>query len=147
MLNEYNSTIHRTHGLKPTDVTQNDEKQLLSTVYNYEKQLCIPKYSKNQPVRVSRYKSVFHKSYKVQWSPEIFQIHTISRKCPVTYILRDYNNEIIKGRWYEPEIQPVKFKNGYLVEKILARKKNKVLIKWWGMDDHHSTWEDEKNVF
>lgn len=146
LLDEYNSSTHRTIAMKPRDVTRSHEDLLLNTVYKYSTKLCSPKFSINQPVRVSRYKSLFDKSFHPQWSPEIFTIVSISRKFPVTYILKDYKNQIIQGRWYESELQSVKIKDLYLVEKILKRKNNKVLCKWWGFSKEHSTWENEKNL-
>lgn len=130
--------------MRPKDVTKDHEELLLNSVYNYTIKLCKPKYKIGDFVRVSHYHSVFDKGYRPQWSPAIFKIVTISRKAPVTYVLQDFKGELLKGRMYESEIQPVKYKDGYLIEKILQKKNNKLLCKWWGFAE--PTWEDEKNV-
>lgn len=147
ILKEYNSKVHRTTGYPPKSITRDHEEILLNSVYKNPDILCKTKFKINQPVRVTRYRSVFNKSFKPQWSAEIFFIDSISRKCPVTVLLRDYKSEKISGKFYEPELQAVKNKDGYLVEKILRRRKNSVLCKWWGMGEEHNTWELEKNVF
>jgi hypothetical protein len=37
------------------------------------------------------------------------------------YTLKDWYSEPIKGMFYEPEIQKVKYANTYLVEKVIKR--------------------------
>jgi len=44
----------------------------------------------------------------------------------------------INGSFYEEELQKVKDKNAFLVEKILKRKNNQVLVKWSGFDSSHN---------
>jgi len=46
----------------------------------------------------------------------------------------------INGSFYEEELQKVKDKNAFLVEKILNRKNNQVLVKWSGFDSSHNSW-------
>ena len=49
----------------------------------------------------------FRKGYLGDWSQEIFEIASRLPTTPVTYELRDLSSELIKGRFYEPEIQKV----------------------------------------
>ena len=45
--------------------------------------------------------------------------------------MTDMNDEIIKGSFYEQEL--VKYENdAYEIEKIIKRKKDKLLVKWKG---------------
>jgi len=46
----------------------------------------------------------FRKGYLGDWSQEIFEIVSRLPTTPVTYELRDLSGELIKSRFYEPEI-------------------------------------------
>jgi hypothetical protein len=65
----------------------------------------------------------------------------------VTYALKDYDGEDIKGKFYEFEIQKVtKEDDVYDVEKILKTRKRKGkiqhLVKWKGYPDKFNSWID-----
>lgn len=130
ILKQYCLRIHRTTGYPPASVTRDHEEILLNSVYKYPIKFCKTKFKLNQPVCVTKYHPMFNKSFKPQWSAEIFTIDSISKKCPVTFILRDYMGEKVTGRFYAPELQAVSSANGYLVEKILRKRGNKILCKW-----------------
>lgn len=100
-MKSYNNTVHRTIGMKPVEVTKSKEKMLLRTVYNYEKVLGKPKFKIGDCVRLSRASTIFRKSYKINYTPEVFDICKINRTIPVTYLVEDENYEIIQGRFYE----------------------------------------------
>ena len=55
------------------------------------------KYKKGDKVRISKYKSHFEKGYTPNWTEEIFNIDKINMPNPVSYQVRDLNNE--KNSW------------------------------------------------
>jgi hypothetical protein len=81
---------------------------------------------------------------------EIFTIHTIKNTLPLTYILKDSNDEIIKGSFYENELLKTSVDNVYIIEKIIKTKvekgKKKNFIKWLGFDNSHNSWVDVKDM-
>ena len=142
----YNNRKHRTTGLKPSEITSKNEQFLLNTVYNRIKMTSKPKFNIDDHVRISKFRGVFDKQYKPNWSTEIFIIKKIQLTNPVTYLLQDTNHQDIKGGFYELQLQKVKFPNIYLVEKVLKRKGNKVFVKWLGFDNKHNSWINKNNV-
>ena len=89
---------------KPYDIYNNISK--ISKVYKYKKYFeFYPFYKKGQilkegsKVRVAQLKNVFDKESKFRWSKEIFIIR-------VTYVLKDYNGEILSGMFYR-ELQKI----------------------------------------
>ena len=58
-------------------------------------------------VRISAYKGIFDKKYKKNWTMEIFTIDKVFNTKPITYLLKDNNNEEIKGCFYRKELQIV----------------------------------------
>src|SRR5436190_7643162 len=144
LIAEYNARKHRTIGMRPVDVTPAKARQLLSTVYSNIKIAAPARFKTNDPVRISKYKTIFDKGYTPNWSTEVFRIDRIQRTNPVTYLLRDSLGETIAGGFYEHELQRVNDPNVYLIERVLRKKGTKLFVKWLGMDKSHNPWIDKK---
>lgn len=146
---EYNNTTHHTIKMMPIDVKKSHEQHLLNTVY-IDKRLKlrnkVHKFKLNDYVRISKYKKAFKKGYTPNWTTEVFQINKIQHTCPVTYLLKDSFGNEIKGGFYEYEIQRVQNPDVFLIDKIVRRKGNKLLIKWLGLDAKFNSWINKKDV-
>lgn len=143
IIQQYNSTFHRTIKMRPLDVNKQNQNELLQTAYKRNQTLIHNKRSKfkvNDFVRISKFKSIFEKGYTPNWSTEIFRINKILPTEPVTYRLIDLSDNIIKGCFYSHELLKTQHKDVYLVEKIIRRKGKRLLVKWLGFDDSHSSW-------
>lgn len=142
LVNNYNTTRHRTIGMKPADVTSKNAKLLLRTVYSHTKTVDPKgqKFRTGDSVRVSKHRSVFTKGYTPSWSNEIFTISTVRLTNPTTYKLTDQAGQEIKGGFYDYELQKAKHSDVYLVEKVLKKKGNLVYVKWLGFDNKHNSW-------
>lgn len=146
IVNKYNDTIHSTIKMRPNQVKKKHTAKLLSTVYANMKIFTGHKFNIGDYVRVSKYKNIFDKGYTPNWSTEIFKIIKVQITNPVTYLLQDYQNEPVKGGFYEYELLKVKNPNTYLVEKIIRRKADKVFVKWLGFDSSHNSWINKKDM-
>ena len=51
---------------------------------------------------------MFDKGYTPNWTEEIFLVDKIQPTNPITYTLKDLNNEEIQGCFYEPELLKAK---------------------------------------
>ena len=51
----------------------------------------------NDTVRISAYKGIFDNGYKRNWTLQIFTIDKVQDTNPITYLLKEENNEEIKG--------------------------------------------------
>lgn len=142
IVSKYNNTKHKTIGLKPIEVNQNNELNILNYAYTFPKTVD-PKHKNfkvDDYVRISKFREAFAKGYTPNWSNEIFQIKEIKVTNPRVYILKDGKDNIIQGGFYQEELQKVKHPDVYLVEKILRRKGENVYVKWLGMDKSHNSW-------
>lgn len=150
IIDSYNRTKHRTIKMRPIDVNKNNESILLRTVYRQNQTINVEnkksKFKVKDYVRISKYKSLFEKGYTPNWSMEIFQIFKVIPTEPITYHLSDLNGERIKGCFYEHELLKTKNTDVYLVEKVIRRKGNKVLVKWLGFDNSQSSWVNANDV-
>ena len=135
IIHAYNHTSHRgIKGMRPVDVSD------VSDVHNVPiKKKGKPKYKVGEFVRISKISaSPFVKNFDQNWSDEVFQISDINTKqSPVMYVIRDENNDIIQGKFYEEELQVLPRKPDiYRIQSILRRKgkgKDKqFLVKWYG---------------
>ncbi len=98
-----------------------------------------------QIVRIKKWKNVFDRGYKQQFSREYYVINKILDHLPtVTYELKSmHDHEIIEGGFYANELQLIQG-NVYKIEKILkSRKRNNILeyyVKWLDFSNDHNSW-------
>jgi hypothetical protein len=104
------------------------------------------KFNVGDYVRISKYKSVFHKGYTPNWSTELFTIKHVNRTQPVTYHIQDQRKNTILGTFYEEELQKTKYPNVYLVEKVIRKKGRKLYVKWLGLSDSENSWIDKNAI-
>ena len=120
LIKTYNNRYHHTIKMKPIDVNKSNEKHMKDTVYNYNITNKIPKFKINDLVRISlKRRQLFDKpSGHIKWSEELFKIDSIHNSNVITYKIKDLNDEIIKGIFYEKELQKTKNTSGeYIIEK------------------------------
>lgn len=150
LINDYNNKVHRTIGMKPIEVNEKNEKLVLQRILKNTK----PKEEKMKPtvfntgdkVRISKYKGVFSKKYLPNWTNEVFTIHRVQPTSPETYILKDNKGEIVQGGFYGHELLKTQVSDVYLVQKVLKRKKDKLLVRWLGFDKTADSWIHKKDL-
>ena len=149
LINTYNNRYHQTIKMKPKNVNKLNEKHIKNTVYNYDISNKKPKFKINDLVRISlKRRALFDKpTGNIKWSEQIYKIYKINKSNVITYQLKDMNNEIIKGQFYEKELQLTKNTTGeYIIEKILKTNKDKIYVKWRGYDNSFNSWINKNNV-
>ena len=100
IVDEYNNIYHRTIKIKPIHVKSDSFAE-----YNEESNEKDPKFKVGDYVRISKYKNVFAKGYKRNWSEEVFVISKIKNTVAWTYVISDLSGEEIIGSFYEKELQ------------------------------------------
>ena len=145
----YNNRFHSTIEMKPVEVNKNNEKYIKENIYTYNKTSKNSKFKIVDLVRISlKRRYVFEKpSADIKWSEELFKIHSINRSNVITYKIKDLNDEIIKGIFYEKELQKTKNASEvYVIEKIIRKSKNKYLVKWRGYSNDFNSWINENDI-
>ena len=96
--------------MEPINVNETNEKHIKNTVCNYNITDKIPKFEIDDLVRISlKRRELFDKpSGNIKWSEELFKIYKINKSNFITYKIKDMNDEIIKGIFYERELQKAK---------------------------------------
>ena len=145
----YNNRYHSTIKMKPIEVNKSNEKYIKENIYVYNKTIKNPKFKIKDLVRISlKRRDLFYKaSSNIKWSEELFKIHSINRSNVITYKIKDLNDEIIEGIFYERELQKSKsISDVYIIEKIIQKNKNKYLVKWRGYSNGFYSWVDKDAI-
>ena len=126
-----------------------DQVQLRQLLYKKDRSKKY-KYNLNSHVRISKTRRTFKKGYLPNWTEEIFTIASREKKVKPVYTLKDYNNNIIEGKFYEEELQQVDLPNEFRIEKIIKKKRqgNRTLyfVKWQGYDDSFNSWVSAEDL-
>ena len=149
LIKTYNNRYHRTIKMKPIDVNKSNEKHIKNTLYSYNITNKKPKFKINDIVRISlKKRTLFDKpTGNIKWSEELFKIYKINKSNVISYQLKDMNDEIIKGIFYEKELQLTKnTSNEYIIEKILKTNNNKSYVKWRGYSNNFNSWVNKSDI-
>ena len=149
LIKTYNSRYHSTIKMKPIEINKLNERYIKQNIYVYNKINRIPKYKINDLVRISlKRRDIFDKpSGNIKWSEESFKIYDINISDVITYRLKDMNDGIIEGSFYEKELKKTKNTSGeYIIEKIIKTNNNKIYVKWRGYDNQFNSWVNKNDI-
>ena len=111
LVTDYNNTVHSSIKMTPVEASKSENE---STVYKNlypekEKEIKKPKFKVGDRVRITKKKGKFEKGYTTRWRREIFVIEEVLNTDPVTYKIKDLEDEEITGSFYEQELQITEF--------------------------------------
>ena len=96
IVKKYNNTVHSSIKRKPKDVADDSFVE-----YSEETNEKSPKFKVGDNVRFSKYKNIFAKGYKPNWSEKVFVVNKVQNTVPWTNLIYDLNGEEIKGSFFE----------------------------------------------
>lgn len=169
IVENYNSTPHRSlGGLAPNEVTSDNEADVWAQLYlkknikskninaiKKEKNRKTIKYrfKVNDMVRLSHLKYIFRRGYNQQFTGEIFKVvKRFHLQGIPLYKVKDFNDEIIEGDFYENDLQKVHKEEDslWLVEKFIKKRKRKGETEWFvkfqSWPDKFNQWVKESDV-
>jgi len=151
LLHIYNNSNHSTIGMAPTEASKPEhEVEVFRRLHPETVQTkAKPKFSIGDRVRITKYKTVFEKGYWPNWTEEVFVIYEVRPTIPVTYRIKDYQDELVTGSFYEKELQKAK-QEVYRIEKVIRKRtkngKKEIYVKWRGYPDNFNEWIPETNA-
>ena len=152
LVESYNTTYHRSIGMKPSQVKSQNEFQVFRRLFpaSHLRKWRV-ELKEGDHVRISHKKRMFDKEHAATWTEEIFKIkEVINESTPPTFIIEDLLGEEIEGKFYKEQLQKVKLPNSFIVEKIHCRRKCKgiteVLVSWRGYPDKFMQWLPQKDI-
>lgn len=163
LADSYNATVHSSIGIAPKDVNISNQNMISWVLYwpRYKKphsnkklknknKLPKFKFKIGASVRISTLKHVFSKeSTSPNWTRELFKIKSraIRDGIPVYKLAGFDNKEIIRGSFYQQEIQRVNVKDSQLwkIKTILKTRKvrgqkKQALVRWENYSSKYDSW-------
>jgi transposase InsO family protein len=143
----YNASYHRSIGMRPADVDNDEAAQKAWSALFYDsthKGERINPIPENHRVRISRWKGEFEKGYMPNWSREHFLVRAHEAHPHALYKLEDAAGEPVEGLFYSRELQPIP-KNTLQVERVLRERRvrgnhKEYFVKWRGWPDKFNRW-------
>ena len=155
LIYSYNNSVHRSIGLAPINVHEENEhelwfKQERTSPQQVTQRNPKPKIKIDDVVRISKAKNPFAKGYLPSWTEEVFTVSEILLTNPIQYKLTDYNGELIKGSFYGAELQKIDKPETYAIERVIrTRRRNgrtEYLVKWHGYGNQFNSWTANLNA-
>ena len=146
IIKSYNNSFHRSIQMKPNEVNKKNEDVVWHTLYGQTHRKPVRfKFNVGDQVRISKTKRTFDKGYIPNWTREIFIISERLPRQPPVYRLKDQQDEILEGTFYEQELQKSTQQDGvYQIQTVLKRRtrkgKKEVFVKWKGYPDKFNSW-------
>jgi len=148
LVKNYNNTVHSTIRMTPTEASKKENENKvwknLYGDYNPPKRKT-PKFSIGDNVRITKKKTLFEKGYAPRWTEEVFTVSKVQYTDPLTYKIKDLKGEEITGTFYEQELQHTT-QELFRIEKVVMKKGNKSLVKWYGFPDTFNSWVSNKDL-
>jgi len=99
-----NHSINRMHGMRPVDVTMDNEQEVRAKLFGQPVMINKFKFKIGDVVRISKYKHTFEKGYLPNFTSERFIICKRMKGNPATYRIKDLQGEEIDGIFYSEEL-------------------------------------------
>ena len=153
LIESYNARRHRSLGMPPKNVTKKNERAVWNKLYkNAVNKTKAPfKFAMGETVRLSKYRKTFQKGYLPKWTQEYFIIADQINSKPHTYRLMDLKREIIRGIFYESELQNiiVPDQQSYVIDILksrVKRGKKEYYIHYKNWPKSHDEWISETQL-
>ena len=150
LVHGYNVSHHRSIGMAPIKVTVDNARQVWNRLYKVKKKKPKKETLKvGDKVRLNKKHRTFDKGYRAGWTEEVFSITQILRGGNVTvYKIVEWDDTPIKGTFYAQDLQKVQASDDDLfrIEKVLRRKKDRVLVRWQGWPPKYDSWIHKKDL-
>lgn len=89
-------------------------------------------------VRISDVNETFRKAYQANWSTGIYRIYRALNTNPPTFILQENfgAKRILSKSYYGQELRHTKYKDVFLIERVIRQTKDREFVKWYDKCKH-----------
>ena len=155
-LEGYHKAKHRSIGMAPQDVTEDNSKIVFKNLYGYEskreylRNFVKAKLKIGDNVRKKYSLKALEKGYLPKWTDETFEVYkALKGKKRPYYMIKNSSGISESKRYYPEEIQKIK-PLLYRIEKIIrTRRRNGVkeyLVKWTNYPESENSWIPSSNL-
>jgi hypothetical protein len=146
-----NESVCRVTGMRPIDVNRKNAQDVREKVYgDYIKGKKKPNLLVGDKVRIALSKKIFDRGFYPNFTDQIYTIVSASRHDPNVYRIKDFDEKVIKGRYYADQLQKVteNKETTYRIEKIIRKRKidgiKQIFVKFIGYPNPE--WIDEHDI-
>ena len=101
LVKNYNSTPHRTIGMAPNQVTDQNSPAIYKRVFGDTNLKAVPRLNEGDRVRILLDKAIFDKGYLANWTEKIYRIKKVIQKSGIVwYQIEDLDNKVVAGIKY-----------------------------------------------
>ena len=105
LLQDYNNKYHTSIKMTPFEASDpENSSEVFKNLYPPAEVDTKQPFKVGDRVRIYRYKLHFEKGYKPNWTEEIFIVTEVVKTNPITYRIKDLNDEPILGTFYRQEL-------------------------------------------
>ena len=146
----YNNRAHRMLGKKSPQFAEDNPNDSSIATLNRKYQNRVNKY-KRRPrfkigdrVRVKKSKDTFAKHYDTHFNDEYYQVIQLVKHFPINMykiesLDRVGDDKIVKGLWYEYQLQKVD-QDEHRINHVIRRRGDQVLVNWRGFPSKFDSW-------
>ena len=152
-VNAYNHRQHTTLGMSPLQAMKHDQNELYdSTIGKHLKRKQRKRLERDYSnikagdfVLVNTAKKMFEKGVAPKWTREVFKVMSSPR---LSYKLEDMDGEEVQVMFVSNQLQKVTDPTNQplMIEKIVKRRGDQVLVKYLGYSDKFNTWVHKSQV-
>ena len=146
----YNASFHRSIGMAPNDVDDNNAREVWERLYgDKKKKKKKVAFKVGDRVRLNKKHRPFKKGYLPGWTEEVFVVTKVRLDGNVTvYRISEWDDTPIKGTFYEQDLQKVTVTDDDLfrIDSVVRRKKDRVLVRWKGWPTKYDSWISKKDL-
>ena len=142
-----NSSVHSRLGFSPKEITTKHVPYIFEKLHSFNKIIRNPKFSKNDTVHISKIPNFFDKETKKKFSSEIFIVDKIYRTDPYQFSIIDFDQEQIKGKFYEQELTFANITSNTKHPFVVLREnKNNVFIHFINFSNTYDRWISKRSI-
>ena len=147
IVSAYNNRVHRSTGLAPAKVKATNAFKIWQRLHGDLNDVKPPKIKVGDFVCLSKLRKQFQKVTDNSGRLKIC-CGSCFTTTPATFKLQDMAGEDIQGTFYEPELQRVTHEHDgvYHIDKIVAKDRRRVMVKWLGFPDKFNSWVLKKDL-
>ncbi|PFX27133.1 putative uncharacterized transposon-derived protein F54H12.3 [Stylophora pistillata] len=129
LVTQYSYTPHRSIGMTPSDVTEDNVSKLWSCLYGpHTRSKAV--FKKEDKVRLQKKFRPFKNGYLPGWTEEVFEVYKVVPGRVSTYKVQELDGTPLKGHFYARDLQKVHVNEQtyFRVEKVLKRAKDRLFV-------------------
>lgn len=141
-----NNTKHSRYRFKPANVNEKNASKIFDEFYSQPRLILKkPKFGVGDSVRVLTKPATFKRAYDYYFSPQVYEVYAVNKKYPPIFRLKTHRGVPLKRSYYTEELVRVKYNDVFLVENVLARRGNKIKVRFWGYGSEDDAWVNKED--